>query len=157
LLWVKKDQLANRKKKGSSGGRPYARSPRTRDYEPTQVCTWCGLALPRDLGTAHLDHVVPVIRGGPSESWNFQALHDAYNLAKHDTITPRALELAAEHGIALPVAARRANGAAGGEPYSNCPVFGQVCRPVTAVNVTGSAGYCAVSCGHFLRQPANTG
>lgn len=65
------------------------------------VCAWCDLDLPHALSAAHLDHIIPVARGGPSESWNFQALHDACNMDKRDKLTPRALELAAAHGVEL--------------------------------------------------------
>ena len=42
------------------------------------TCTWCGKALlPRDIGAGRtqVDHVIPVIRGGPRAPWNTELLH----------------------------------------------------------------------------------
>jgi 5-methylcytosine-specific restriction endonuclease McrA len=69
------------------------------------VCTWCACLLPEDLGATHVDHIIPVARGGPEDEWNLQLLHDVCNMSKQDKITPLALALAAEHGIALAAAA----------------------------------------------------
>lgn len=65
------------------------------------TCTWCSGPLPRDLGSTEVDHIVPRARGGPDETWNYQVLHTPCNREKRDSVTPRALELAAEHDITL--------------------------------------------------------
>jgi 5-methylcytosine-specific restriction endonuclease McrA len=65
-------------------------------------CSWCGEPLPDDLGAAELDHIIPVSRGGPRDAlWNKQVLHKPCNKAKHHSVTPRALAVAAEHGYEL--------------------------------------------------------
>lgn len=71
------------------------------------ACTWCGLSLPADLGEAHQDHVIPravtmaTIGRVINDEWNMDVLHAVCNLVKGDTLTPRAVALAAEHGIDL--------------------------------------------------------
>jgi HNH endonuclease len=65
------------------------------------ICTWCCQPLPADLDWTNIDHVIPASRGGPHDRWNLDVLHSRCNIAKRDKITPRALELAAEHGITI--------------------------------------------------------
>ncbi len=65
------------------------------------ICTWCCQPLPGDLGWTNIDHVIPASQGGPHDRWNLDVLHSRCNIAKRDKITPRALELAAEHGITI--------------------------------------------------------
>lgn len=65
------------------------------------TCTWCLQPLPEDLAETHLDHIIPVARGGPNEDWNLQVLHDRCNHEKHAWITPEALALAEEHDVII--------------------------------------------------------
>ena len=71
------------------------------------ICTWCGLPLPGDLAGTVVDHVIPRSAGGPDEPWNFELLHVRCNgpAGKWHKITPKALELAARHGLQLTSAA----------------------------------------------------
>jgi 5-methylcytosine-specific restriction endonuclease McrA len=65
------------------------------------ICTWCTLPLPEDLGDVHLDHIIPKAILVIEDDWNLETLHEKCNLEKRDTITGRAVALAAEHGIDL--------------------------------------------------------
>jgi 5-methylcytosine-specific restriction endonuclease McrA len=66
------------------------------------VCTWCATPLPTLLAGTHVDHIIPVSRGGPDMDWNLQLLHWQCNEAKADRLTEQAIALAAEHGWPLP-------------------------------------------------------
>jgi hypothetical protein len=62
--------------------------------------------LPNGQRIAEIDHIIPKASGVICEGdWNLQVLHWECNgsRGKGNKITPRALELAAEHGIMLPV------------------------------------------------------
>lgn len=79
------------------------------------TCTWCRLPLhPSDIGAGYtdMDHVIPLIRGGPRANWNRELLHSKCNRAKGKRMTARAWSLAAEHAVAVvppdPVMLRRA-------------------------------------------------
>lgn len=71
------------------------------------ACTWCGLSLPTDLGEAHQDHVIPravtmaTIGRVINDEWNMDVLHAVCNIVKGDSLTPRAIALAAERGVDL--------------------------------------------------------
>jgi 5-methylcytosine-specific restriction endonuclease McrA len=65
------------------------------------ICTWCRRPLPKGLTGTHVDHVIPIARGGPDVDWNLQLLHGECNLAKADQLTEQAAELAARHGWPL--------------------------------------------------------
>lgn len=67
------------------------------------ICGWCGEAFLPGGGTGltDADHIIPCRFGGPNEPWNMQVLHSDCNRAKRDRLTPRALTLAAEHGLRL--------------------------------------------------------
>ena len=71
------------------------------------ACTWCGLPLPDSLKDAHQDHIIPQAVTLASlgrvidDDWNMDVLHAACNLIKGGSLTPRAVTLAAEHGIDL--------------------------------------------------------
>jgi hypothetical protein len=75
------------------------------------LCSWCGLALPSDLKDAHVDHIIAqavtlrTLGRAIDEEWNLQVLHGSCNRSKGDKFTAQALDLAAVHGLALPVAA----------------------------------------------------
>jgi hypothetical protein len=65
-------------------------------------CIWCEQPLlPADIGAGRtqVDHVIPIIRGGPREPWNLELLHSKCNGSKGDRMTPRAWALARAHGI----------------------------------------------------------
>jgi 5-methylcytosine-specific restriction endonuclease McrA len=62
------------------------------------ICGWCTRPLPPGLSGTHIDHVVPISRGGPDMEWNLQLLHWQCNEAKGAQLTPPAIALAAEHG-----------------------------------------------------------
>lgn len=77
------------------------------------TCPWCLLSLPSDIHALHpngqraaeTDHIIPKASGLIIEDeWNLQVLHWECNgtAGKGNKITLRALELAAEHGIAIP-------------------------------------------------------
>ena len=66
------------------------------------ACTWCEQPLfPADIGAGRtqVDHVIPIIRGGPREPWNLELLHSKCNGSKGDRMTARAWALAKAHGI----------------------------------------------------------
>jgi hypothetical protein len=66
------------------------------------TCTWCEQPLlPADIGAGRtqVDHVIPIIRGGPRESWNLELLHSKCNGSKGDRMTAGAWALARMHGI----------------------------------------------------------
>jgi 5-methylcytosine-specific restriction endonuclease McrA len=67
------------------------------------TCTWCSQPLPEDLTGTVVDHVIPQSAGGPDEPWNFELLHVPCNgpAGKWHKIIPKALELAAQHGLQL--------------------------------------------------------
>ena len=66
------------------------------------ICPWCDELLPDDLTGVEIDHIIPKASGFIIEDeWNLQALHAFCNRSKSDKVTPRALALAAEHGITL--------------------------------------------------------
>jgi 5-methylcytosine-specific restriction endonuclease McrA len=71
------------------------------------TCTWCGHPLPVDLKDTHQDHVIPsavaiAVTGRIiNDEWNMDVLHAACNRVKGDSLTPRAIALAAAHGISL--------------------------------------------------------
>lgn len=66
------------------------------------ICPWCSGYLPPSLARTHVDHIIPRASGFViEEDWNFQLLHARCNQAKSDRITPQAIALAAEHGLAL--------------------------------------------------------
>jgi hypothetical protein len=46
-----------------------------------------------------VDHVIPIIRGGPREAWNLELLHSKCNGSKGDRMTAGAWALARVHGI----------------------------------------------------------
>jgi 5-methylcytosine-specific restriction endonuclease McrA len=51
------------------------------------TCTWCEKPLlPADIGVGQtqVDHVIPIIRGGPREPWNSELLHSRCNGSKGD-------------------------------------------------------------------------
>jgi hypothetical protein len=65
-------------------------------------CTWCGEPLlPADIGAGRtqVDHVIPLIRGGPRAPWNTQLLHVSCNGSKASRMTARAWELARLHAV----------------------------------------------------------
>ena len=60
----------------------------------------CGLPL-ADVGGNHVDHLIPVVRGGPDDDWNLQLLHSECNLRKADSLVPAAVTAAVAHGLTL--------------------------------------------------------
>lgn len=70
----------------------------------------CGLPLGQADGN-HIDHVIPRVRGGPDEDWNYQLMHPACNERKLDSLTPGAIALAGIRGLReLPSARHRQKG-----------------------------------------------
>ncbi len=66
------------------------------------ICPWCDEQLPADLADVDLDHIIPKAAGVIIEDeWNLQVLHLVCNRSKSDKVTPRALALAAKHGVTL--------------------------------------------------------
>jgi HNH endonuclease len=68
------------------------------------TCTWCGQPLrPADIGggRTQVDHVIPLIRGGPHASWNTELLHSGCNGAKGQRMTARAWDLARQRGVCV--------------------------------------------------------
>jgi hypothetical protein len=66
------------------------------------TCTWCEQTLfPADIGAGRtqVDHVIPIIRGGPREPWNLELLHSKCNGSKGDRMTARAWALARAHAL----------------------------------------------------------
>jgi hypothetical protein len=66
------------------------------------TCTWCEQQLsPADIGAGRtqVDHVIPIIRGGPREPWNLELLHSKCNGSKGDRMTVKAWVLARVHDI----------------------------------------------------------
>lgn len=65
-------------------GREIARErakPASRSLDRNRNCSYCNAELDEK---AHLDHIVPVNRGGPSEPWNMVFVCMPCNHAKHD-------------------------------------------------------------------------
>jgi hypothetical protein len=48
------------------------------------TCQWCGAKAPDVV--LHIDHIIPVIRGGKTESRNLQTLCHACNIGKSDKV-----------------------------------------------------------------------
>lgn len=66
------------------------------------TCTWCGeplFAADIGAGRTQLDHVIPVIRGGPRAPWNTELLHATCNGSKGGRMTARAWALARLHAV----------------------------------------------------------
>lgn len=66
------------------------------------TCTWCGdSVLPADIGAGRtqVDHVIPLIRGGPRALWNTELLHGSCNGSKGSRMTARAWTLARLHAV----------------------------------------------------------
>jgi hypothetical protein len=66
------------------------------------TCTWCRERLiPADIGASQtqVDHVIPIIRGGPREPWNTELLHSRCNGSKGGRMTARAWSLARLHDV----------------------------------------------------------
>lgn len=66
------------------------------------TCTWCGRPLlPADVGAGRtqVDHVIPLVRGGPRAPWNTELLHAGCNGSKGGRMTARAWALARLHEI----------------------------------------------------------
>ena len=71
-------------------------------HQQDWTCTWCGQPLlPADIGAGRtqVDHVIPLIRGGPREPWNRELLHSNCNGSKGRRMTDRAWALARQHDI----------------------------------------------------------
>ena len=72
------------------------------------TCTWCALALSASLDDTHQDHVIPKAATMAAlgriieDDWNIDVLHAVCNIIKGDSLTSRAIALAAERGIDLP-------------------------------------------------------
>lgn len=60
----------------------------------------CGLPL-LSVDGHHVDHLIPIARGGPDDDWNLQLMHWECNLNKLDRLVPAAATAAVLHGIAL--------------------------------------------------------
>lgn len=60
----------------------------------------CGLPLASVNGN-HVDHLVPIARGGPDDDWNLQLMHAECNLRKGDILVSAAAIAAAAHGVLL--------------------------------------------------------
>lgn len=60
----------------------------------------CGLPL-GDVAGNHVDHLIPIARGGPDDDWNLQLMHPKCNRRKNDCLVPAAITAAAEHGVTL--------------------------------------------------------
>ena len=56
-------------------------------------CVLCGKALLLKSDAIHVDHIIPVSLGGPTELWNLQAVHRSCNLSKGNKIVPQTLVL----------------------------------------------------------------
>lgn len=71
------------------------------------ICTWCRLPLPASLEDTHQDHIIPkvatmaILGYVVDDDWNMDVLHAVCNMVKGDSLTPRAIALAAAHGIDL--------------------------------------------------------
>jgi HNH endonuclease len=68
------------------------------------ACTWCGKQLfPAEIGTGQtqVDHVIPLIRGGPHARWNRELLHSKCNGAKGGRMTAKAWDLARRHSVSV--------------------------------------------------------
>jgi hypothetical protein len=66
------------------------------------TCTWCGeplLTADIGAGRTQLDHVIPLIRGGPRAPWNTELLHASCNGSKGGRMTARAWALARLHAV----------------------------------------------------------
>jgi hypothetical protein len=66
------------------------------------TCTWCGeRLLPAEIGAGQtqVDHLIPLIRGGPRQSWNTELLHGRCNGSKGRTMTAKAWALARQHDV----------------------------------------------------------
>ena len=66
------------------------------------TCTWCVRPLlPADVGAGRtqVDHVIPLVRGGPRAPWNTELLHAGCNGSKGGRMTARAWALARLHEI----------------------------------------------------------
>ncbi len=60
----------------------------------------CGLPL-GDVAGNHVDHLIPIARGGPDDDWNLQLMHPKCNRRKNDCLVPAAVAAATEHDVTL--------------------------------------------------------
>ncbi|MEM7166018.1 MAG: HNH endonuclease signature motif containing protein [Planctomycetota bacterium] len=60
---------------------------RLREFKRVR-CAWCGEWIDMRHDKWHLDHIVPLARGGRHEVANLQPLHAACNLQKGDSLDP---------------------------------------------------------------------
>lgn len=56
------------------------------------ICWLCEKPVPQDA--FHLDHVIPVSKGGPHMAWNLRVTHRACNVSKNDRLVPFTLPVA---------------------------------------------------------------
>lgn len=65
-------------------------------------CTWCWEPLTQEdiiTGKTHIDHVIPLRRGGPDVAWNRELLHGWCNREKMTQMPERAWILAREYDV----------------------------------------------------------
>ncbi len=66
-------------------------------------CGVCQLCSRPVEGTWHIDHIIPLSKGGPDASWNVQVAHPECNQRKNDSLDwARAEQMASEHPEWLP-------------------------------------------------------
>ena len=46
------------------------------------ICLWCGERLPGNKTDIHVDHIIPISKGGINDPSNMQALHSGCNMGK---------------------------------------------------------------------------
>lgn len=58
--------------------------------DKTKICNWesriCGVCNLFIEGAFHIDHIIPISKGGPHAVWNLQLAHPFCNLSKKDKL-----------------------------------------------------------------------
>ena len=72
-------------------GQPFADMDRGLDLDG-EVCLGCGEVMPHVQGQLHIDHIIPLSKGGTNDPDNLCLIHKCCNITKQNTLGTSSFE-----------------------------------------------------------------